>query len=131
MELPIKNWTIEFHSGIPVYKQIVNHLVSAIASGQLTEGDQLPTIRMLHEALKVNPNTVAKAYRELEHMGMISSQRGSGSFVAPNRQKPGLTAKEKKERIARLFDRMTAEARSYGIEVEEVLNHINRRKSHA
>jgi GntR family transcriptional regulator len=131
MEALIKNWAIEFHSGIPVYKQIMNHIAAAIAAGALREGAQLPTIRVMHQALKVNPNTVAKAYRELEHKGLISSQRGSGSFVSAPREESGLSAKEKKARINALFDRMAAEARSYGIRVEEVLNHINKRKSHA
>jgi GntR family transcriptional regulator len=131
MALSISGWTLEFHSGIPVYKQIMNHIAEAIASGALKEGDQLPTIRTLHEALKVNPNTVAKAYRELEHMGLINSQRGSGSFVAPAQERTVLTPKEKKARINALFARMTAEAKSYGIQAEEIINHISGRKSHA
>jgi GntR family transcriptional regulator len=130
MEIQITDWAIEFHSGIPVYKQIMNHIAEAIAAGALHEGEQLPTIRALHTALKVNPNTVAKAYRELEHMGMISSQRGSGSFVAPLQERPSLTSREKKARINALFARMTAEAKSYGIQAEEIINHISRRKSH-
>jgi GntR family transcriptional regulator len=130
MDLRIKTWTIEFHSGIPVYKQIMNHIAAAIAAGDLKEGDQLPTIRVVHEALKVNPNTVAKAYRELEHKGFIASQRGSGSYVAPP-AKNVLSAREKKARIDSLFSRLTAEAGSYGIGVDEIINHINGRKSHA
>jgi GntR family transcriptional regulator len=131
MGIEITGWAVEFRSGIPVYKQIMNHIVEVIASGALREGDQLPTIRALHEALKVNPNTVAKAYRELEHMGMISSQRGSRSFVAPVQERPALSQKEKKARINALFARMTAEAKSYGIQAEEVISYISRRKSHA
>ena len=127
----IKDWAVEFHSGIPAYKQIMNHIAEAIASGALKEGGQLPTIRTLHLALKVNPNTVAKAYRELEHMGLISSQRGSGSFVAPVQERPVLSPKEKKARINALFARMTAEAKTYGIQMEEIVTHISRRKSHA
>jgi len=131
MDALIKDWTVEFHSGIPVYRQIMNHVAEAIARGALAEGAQLPTIRMLHQALKVNPNTVAKAYRELEHMGLISSQRGSGSFVAPAQERAVLSTKEKKARINALFARMTAEAKAYGIQVEEIVTHISRRKSHA
>jgi len=62
MEQTHQNWAIEFHSGVPVYKQIINHVSAAIAGGMLKEGDQLPTIRALCETLAVNPNTVAKAY---------------------------------------------------------------------
>ncbi len=82
MEL-LQNWVIEFDSGIPVYKQIIHRISGAVAQGALREGDRLPTIRALHEALNINPNTVAKAYRELELKGMISAERGSGCFVAP------------------------------------------------
>ena len=57
----MKDWKIEFHSGIPAYKQIANRLTSAMADGTLASGDRLPTIRELNQALGVNPNTVAKA----------------------------------------------------------------------
>jgi len=65
----MKNWKIEFHSGIPAYKQIANRLTSAMADGTLASGDRLPTIREVNLALGVNPNTVAKAYRELALKG--------------------------------------------------------------
>ncbi|MEJ1972083.1 MAG: GntR family transcriptional regulator [Lacunisphaera sp.] len=75
-------WSVEFHSGIPVYKQIIHQVQTAITAGGLKEGDRLPTIRALHQQLNVNPNTVAKAYRELEHLGLIATERGSGCFVS-------------------------------------------------
>src|SRR6266550_881742 len=106
MEVLLKNWAIEFHSGIPVYKQIVHRITSAIADGTLKEGDRLPTIRALREQLDINPNTVAKAYRELELKGVISTERGSGCFVAPPQEQPRVSAKEKKERMNQLFSRI-------------------------
>ena len=72
------SWALECLSGIPVYKQIIHHVQAAVANGRLGEGDQLPTIRALHEKLQVNPNTVAKAYRELQHLGVIAAEHGSG-----------------------------------------------------
>ena len=131
MDLIPEAWSIEFHSGIPVYKQIMHHVQAAVAEGRLAEGAQLPTVRALHQKLKVNPNTVARAYRELEHLGVISTERGSGCFVAPPLAAAKLSAKEKQARLAQLCARLAAEARSHGIQLEDVLQHINQgKKSH-
>lgn len=130
MELDFATWIMEFHSGIPVYKQIMHHVQAAVAEGRLGEGDQLPTVRALHRQLKVNPNTVARAYRELEHLGVISTERGSGCFVAPAPAAARLSAKEKAARLSQLCARVAAEARSHGLQLEDVIRHINKRKSH-
>ena len=128
----LNGWTVEFHSGIPVYKQIINRITEAVARGELREGDQLPTIRALHEALNVNPNTVAKAYRELELKGVIRAEQGSGCYISPPRAEPPLKRKEKKARIETLLSRMAAEAHSQGIRIEEVMDYIQHKgKSHA
>lgn len=108
-------WQLEFHSGIPVYKQIINWVCSALASGQLKPGDQLPTIRTLQAKLGVNPNTVAKAYRELELRGMLTSERGSGSFVTGLPPSPDLTAEQKQSTLESLYQRVLSEAASHGI----------------
>jgi GntR family transcriptional regulator len=131
MDIPPDDWTIEFQSGIPAYKQIIHYIQAAISLGQLSEGDQLPTMRALHLKLNVNPNTVAKAYRELEAAGMIATTQGSGCFVAPAAQAPRLSAKAKQAKLRELVARFVAEARSQGIHVDELLHHINTRKSHA
>src|ERR1700677_3412341 len=102
MNLLSEPWSIEFHSGIPVYKQIINHLRAAMADGRLPEGEQLPTVRALHKKLNVNPNTVAKAYRELELGGFITTQRGSGCFVAPPPVAPKLSARVKRAKADEL-----------------------------
>ena len=73
----LEQWQVEYHSGIPVYRQIINQACAAVAEGTFKRGDQLPTIRALSMRLNVNPNTVAKAYRELELKGIIASERGS------------------------------------------------------
>ena len=77
----LDQWQVEYNSGIPVYRQIINQACAAVAAGAFQPGDQLPTIRALSERLNVNPNTVAKAYRELELTGMIANERGRGSFI--------------------------------------------------
>src|SRR5215467_11187163 len=132
MEMLLKDWTVEFHSGIPVYKQIINRITEAVARGELREGDQLPTIRALHEALNINPNTVAKAYRELELKGVIRAEQGSGCYISAPKAEPQLTRKERKARIETLLSRMATAARSQGIRIEELMDYIlEKGKSHA
>src|ERR1019366_4623031 len=92
----LEQWQIEYKSGIPVYRQIINQACAAVAAGAFKPGDQLPTIRALSERLNVNPNTVAKAYRELELKGVIVSERGSGSFVQAQPPAPRARAKKAK-----------------------------------
>jgi GntR family transcriptional regulator len=128
MNLLEDTWALEFHSGIPVYKQIMHHVQAAVAAGRLGAGDQLPTIRALHEKLEVNPNTVAKAYRELQHLGVIAAEHGSGCYVTPTAQaRPAeLPARAKKAKLAELCARFAAEARSHGISLEELVAHLER-----
>jgi GntR family transcriptional regulator len=127
--MDLDSWAIEFHSGIPAYKQIVHHVQAAVASGWLSEGDQLPTIRALHEKLSVNPNTVARAYRELQAMGVIAAQQGSGSFVAPTPRKVSLPANARKAKIGELAARLAAEARSHQIPINLILERLKHEPS--
>lgn len=118
----LDQWQVEYHSGIPVYRQIINQACAAVAAGAFKPGDQLPTIRVLSERLKVNPNTVAKAYRELELKGIIVSERGSGSFIqAPP---PAPAPREKKATLKKLYHRLLAEAASSGLTERELLGFI-------
>ncbi len=124
---PIEDaWRLEFHSGIPIYKQIIHHLQAAVAAGQLQAGEQLPTIRALHRKLKVNPNTVARAYRELEHLGVITAEQGNGCFVAPHApaRPAAVSAKNKQAAMEELCLRFAAEARSHGISFPELIRHL-------
>lgn len=124
-----KDWKIELHSGIPVYKQITNRLASAMWDGTLKHGDRLPTIRELNEFLGVNPNTVAKAYRELAVMGLIEGQRGFGSYVKLDDPVATLPKQEKNAKLKELYQRMLAEARSLGLDEEQILAFIQQRKT--
>jgi GntR family transcriptional regulator len=119
-----ESWQLEFHSGIPAYKQIVHHVQTAVAAGDLAEGDQLPTIRALHEILDVNPNTVARAYRELQTLGVITAQQGSGSFVAPALKRAPLSANARAAKIDELAARLEAEARSHRIPLNLILKRL-------
>src|SRR5947199_6779107 len=79
--------------GVPIYLQLMEHVKHAVETGALRAGDQLPGIRPLAEELVINPNTVAKAYRELEHEGVIELRHGAGAFVSPNARAKKLTGK--------------------------------------
>lgn len=131
MSLPalLKDWKIELHSGIPAYKQIANRLASAMADGTLKNGDRLPTIRELNGHLDVNPNTVAKAYRELALQGLIEGQRGAGSFVKLDDPVTTLAAPKKKAKLKELYQRMLTEARGHGLNEEQILSFIKQRKT--
>lgn len=73
---------LDAHSGVPVYRQLINQVQAAIASGALATGDQLPTVRQVAVDLAINPNTVSRAYREMEIRGLLDTQQGTGTFVA-------------------------------------------------
>ena len=132
MDLSLDNWSLEFHSGIPIYRQIIHRVQSAVAEGQLAAGDRLPTIRAVHEKLNVNPNTVAKAYRELEHLGLVTAEQGSGCFIAPTaaEKSAALPAREKKARLRDLCARFVAEARSHGISCDELVAQLQQQYPH-
>ncbi len=123
----LDQWQVEYKSGIPVYRQIINQACAAVAAGALKRGDQLPTIRVLSERLQVNPNTVAKAYRELELKGIIVSERGSGSFVQAPPRAPA--AREKKASLKKLYDRFLAEAASTGLTERELFSFIKQQNT--
>ena len=121
-------WAIDFSSGIPVYRQIVNLLFFEIGRGSLREGDRLPTIKELANRLNVNPNTVAKAYREMDLKGIIASRRGDGSFVAAAMNRPPpLTKAQKTAKLDELFGRVIAEAKACGITEQDIIHHIEER----
>ena len=123
----LDQWQVEYNSGIPVYRQIINHVCATVAAGSFKQGDQLPTIRALSERLNVNPNTVAKAYRELELKGIIVSERGSGSFIKAQPAAPAPGAREKKARLKNLYHRLLTEAAGSGLTERELLNFMKER----
>jgi GntR family transcriptional regulator len=120
----LDRWRVEYDTGIPVYRQIINQASAAVAAGTFKAGDQLPTIRALSERLNVNPNTVAKAYRELELKGVIMSERGSGSFIQAQPPAPAPGVREKKAKLKDLYHRLLADAASSGLTESELLSFI-------
>ncbi|NUM56405.1 MAG: GntR family transcriptional regulator [Candidatus Hydrogenedentes bacterium] len=110
--------SIDINSSVAVYVQIENHVQFAIASGRLKAGDQLPSVRELSERLNVNPNTVAKAYRDLEVMGLLYTRRGMGVFV--NKGVEGKCRDECRKRIIGRLHEVVAEAKAAGMTAREV-----------
>lgn len=110
--------SIDLDSGVPVFAQIENSFLFAIASGRMKAGDRLPTVRDYAEQIGVNPNTIAKAYRDLEVMGLVNPRRGMGVFV-----NKGIEARCKEECrkkiIARLHEAL-GEAKAAGMAPEEI-----------
>jgi GntR family transcriptional regulator len=111
--------------GVPIYLQIVNQVKYLVASGRLAPGEELPPIRALAEQLIVNPNTVARAYRELERAGVVEKRRTAGTFVS-DAGSP-LARRERVRILTERIDALLAEARQLGVATEEVLDLIRRR----
>lgn len=112
-------YLLDTSSGIPIYRQIIEQVKVAVASGKLKTGDQLPTVRRLAVDLSINLNTVIRAYRELELEGVLEMQQGSGTFVSS--RKPEIDLLKKQRMIDQIAADMLARASSYGISMEELV----------
>lgn len=129
--MPPVQLSVEYHSGIPVYRQIINAITAALAGGKINRGDALPTIRGLALELKINPNTVAKAYREMELTGLVTSAGRNGTVVTARRKVlPGTTRAEKEIKLKEIYSRAVAEASAHGISAGELAEMFNRGESH-
>jgi GntR family transcriptional regulator len=111
--------TIDPKSGVPFYRQIIDQIQFAIADGRLSCGDRLPTVRQLAVELKINPNTVARAYQELEIKGVVSTQMGTGTFIGD--EKVEISAIERKRMLDQICTELLSRAASYGLTLDEVL----------
>ena len=100
---------LDFHSGLPIYTQIVNQIQSQLANGILKPGDQLPTVRALASELRVNFNTVARAYRILDEARIISTQQGRGTYITEI-PPPNISEKLRNESLEALTQRFISEA---------------------
>jgi GntR family transcriptional regulator len=115
------------NSGVPIYLQIINQVKYLVASGRLAAGDELPPIRTLAEQLLVNPNTVARAYRELETAGIVTSRVGAGTYLTD--QVSPLARRERLRILTEDVDALLAQASQLGFELEEVVNVLRRREA--
>lgn len=116
-------WHVNPHSGVPLYVQIEEQVKTAIASGVLEEGDRLPTVRELALELTINPNTVARSYRELERAGFIDTTPGRGTFVKAVKAPP-MSEEERRRRLSSVVDVMLTEARALGFDEDDVVEAV-------
>jgi GntR family transcriptional regulator len=114
---------LDLASGVPVYRQIIDQVMGGIAAGKLEVGDQLPTVRQMAVDLAVNPNTVVRAYRELEIRGALETQQGTGTFIA--RKEGKQNEGERRRRLAQLTSEFVARAGCAGFTVEELMEQLN------
>jgi GntR family transcriptional regulator len=113
---------LDLGSGVPAYRQIIDQIHGAIASGRLATGDQLPTVRQMAVDLAINPNTVVRAYRELEIRGILVTQQGTGTFIA-DRQPEDLTG-HRERRLDQLVAEFIARAGSEGFTLKELRDRL-------
>lgn len=113
-------------AGSPFYRQIIDQIKFGIAAGRLKTGEQLPTVRALAVELKVNLNTVAKAYRELEIQRVLETQQGTGTFIGDiNIQ---LTDKEKNDKLREICNEFTSIAFSYGFSIHDMIEQLQKQQ---
>jgi GntR family transcriptional regulator len=109
---------LDLHTGVPVYRQIVDQVRGAVAAGSMSAGDQLPTVRQLAVNLEINPNTVVRAYRELEHDGLIETHQGTGTFISG--QKIARPHDERQRQLDQIVSDAIARAGAAGFTVQEL-----------
>lgn len=113
---------LNLHSGVPVYRQLIDQVRSGVASGSLTAGDQLPTVRQLAVDLAINPNTVLKAYRELELGGLLETHQGTGTFIS--QKKPNGNKADRVRQLTQMAGDCAARAGGAGFTLEELLESL-------
>lgn len=119
---------ISVNDGAPIYLQIVNQIKYLVASGRLVHREQLPPVRKLAEQLLINPNTVARAYRELEQANILTTRQGAGVFVSDGVSP--LARSEQNKILSERIDILLAEARQMNINLEDVINLLRDRSKH-
>ena len=119
--------SINLTDGVPIYRQIVNQVKYLVASGLLRPGEELPPIRTLALQLKVTPNTIVKAYGELEISGVLQKRHGSGTFVSDAR--PQLAVRERRRVIEQRIDALLAEAHQLNFTADDILRMLRERRA--
>ena len=112
--------------GTPFYRQIIDQIKFGIASGSLKMGEQLPTVRALAVELKINLNTVTKAYKELEIQSILETQQGTGTFIGKTDIK--ISDQEKSKKLESICNEFTTIAFSYGFSTDDIINELQKQK---
>jgi GntR family transcriptional regulator len=110
---------LDSHSGVPVYRQLIDQVQAAIASGMLAAADQLPTVRQVAVDLAINPNTVSRAYREMEIRGLLDTQQGTGTFIAD--RKVEYSKDERDRLLGQLAGEFVSRAGAAGFTLKQLL----------
>jgi GntR family transcriptional regulator len=118
------NFNLDPRSGVPFYKQIIDQIRFGISSGRLQVGEQLPTVRSLAVQLKVNLNTISKAYKELEIQNVLETQQGTGTFIGTPPVK--VDSIESRKKLASICSEFISVVSSYGFTIDELINELKR-----
>jgi GntR family transcriptional regulator len=118
--------TLDLKSGVPFYRQIIDQVKAAIATESIAAGDRLPTVRQLAVDLSINPNTVSRAYTELELTGLVETQMGSGTFVGDRKVKRNDV--EQRRVLNQLCQEFLSRASTHGFTLDDVLRNLDQRK---
>ena len=118
---------LDVKSGVPFYRQVIDQVKSAIATGRLEPGDRLPTVRQLAVDLSVNPNTVSRAYTELELTGLVETHMGSGTFIG--QKKVEQDEVERRRILDEISQEFLSRASSHGFTLDDILENLEQRKN--
>ena len=121
------NIQLDIKSGVPFYRQIIDQVKSAIATGRLEPGNRLPTVRQLAVDLSVNPNTVSRAYTELELTGLVETHMGTGTFVG--QKKVEQDEVERRRILDEICQEFLSRASSHGFNLDDILENLEQRKN--
>jgi GntR family transcriptional regulator len=121
------NFKLDIKSGVPFYRQIIDRVKSAIATGELSPGNRLPTVRQLAVDLSINPNTVSRAYTELELTGLVETQMGSGTFIS--HKEVSRDEMENRRLLDQICQEFLSRASSHGFTLEDILENLENRKN--
>jgi len=121
----IFEFRLDSQSGVPVYRQIIDQVLGGIAGGSLAAGYQLPTVRQVAVDLSINPNTVVRAYRELEIRGVLETQQGTGTFIS--QQKVKHDEVERRRQLTQLVSEFVSRAGAAGFTIEELQEQLHER----
>lgn len=121
-------FALDLHTGVPVYRQLIDQVRAGVASGTLAAGDQLPTVRQLAVDLAINPNTVMRAYRELELGGMLETHQGTGTFISD--KKIEKKSSERDRQLGQMAGEFAARAGAAGFTLEELIDRMREMLPH-